>query len=296
LSSWLKDRVWKIRVAGFEFDTLDVEFDIKKSLKHEPNTCSLTIYNLSETHRAAIESLNIYDPKKAKGGSRKGVKAQARIQSGNITTQVLAGYSDTGPSLLFAGKLRRGLSTWDGTDWRTELEGEDGGREVFASRITKSYPAGTPRLTVVRDLADALGLGLGNVAEVSATLTTAVYAHGTALDGPAADLLKGVLRSSKISYSVQNGGLQFLLNGQGRADLRVQAYPLSETTGLVGSPHRDATGEVLCTALLVPNISPGGYVFLKSRSVNGLYRVMSVRHVGSTFGNDWYHEMSLLPA
>ena len=287
----LKDRVWRVTLAGMTIEALDIEFEIKRTLKTEPNSCSLKIYNLSASHRADIEKLNVYDPKKSK---TKGIKAQAKIKSGDITTQVCAGYRETGATQLFLGGLRRGISTWDGRDWVTELEGEDG--RIFAVRATKSYPPGTPKLTVVKALIEALGLGTGNLAEVSADLAGSVYAHGTTLDGPAADLLKSILRSNQITYSVQSGGVQFLRVGQGSPQLKVQAYPLSEETGLVGSPRRDATGEVVCKSLLVPDISPGGYVLLKSKAINGLFRVMSVRHTGSTFGNEWHHDMSLLPA
>ena len=289
----LKDRVWRITIAGMTIESLDIEFEITRTLKLEPNSCSLKIYNLSEAHRAQIEELNIYDPKKAKGGKNKGVKTQAQVKSGSIVTQVSAGYKDTGACQLFLGGLRRGLSTWDGKDWVTEITGEDG--RIFAVRITRSYPAGTPKLIVVKALIDVLGLGIGNLAEVSADLT-GVYPHGTVLDGPAADLLRLMLRSSKLTYSVQGGGVQFLRIGQGSPQLRVMAYDLSETTGLVGSPHRDATGEVLCRTLLVPDINPGGYVKLTSKHINGVFRVMAVQHTGSTFGNDWYHDLSLLPA
>jgi len=292
MSSLLKDRVWRVTLAGMVIETLDIEFEIHRTLKIEPNSCSLKIYNLSAAHRADIEQLNVYDPKKAK--KTKGVKARAKIKSGSIATQVSAGYRDTGACQLFLGGLRRGLSTWDGKDWVTEITGEDG--RIFAVRITKSYPPGTQKLTVVKALITALGLGLGNLAEVSADLAGSVYPHGTTLDGPAAGLLKSILRANRITYSVQAGGVQFLRVGQGSPQLRVQAYPLSEATGLVGSPRRDATGEVVCKALLVPDISPGGYVLLTSKTINGLFRVMSVRHTGSTFGNEWHHDMSLLPA
>jgi len=291
----LKDRAWRVRVAGLEFTELHVDFEVFKSLKHEPNTCTLKVYNLSATSRATIEQLNIYDPKRSKSATAKAA-TQTGVKKGNITTEILAGYANPGPSLVFTGQLRRGLSTWDGDTWTTVVEGEDGGRTVFDRRVSNSYPPGTPKLQVISALAEAMGVGLGNIAEVLPELAGAVFSSGTVVDGCAADEMKRLLRSSKLQYSVQNGAMQFTRNGAGAAGLVVQAYPLSELTGLVGKPARNATGEIQVTSLLVPGIVPGGYIALTSKEVQGLFRVMSVRTVGSSYGTEWYHQMLVLPA
>lgn len=304
----IKNKRWKIRIAqatatdgsavpAIEFETLQCDFEIKKSLRPEPNACKLTVYNLSPEHRAALEAMNLYDPKKVKGQKRAKKPPAKKVQGprapkvGRIRVEIEAGYETTGLSLLFRGDLRRGISTHDGKTWKTSIEGEDGGRSVLSSRINESFPPGTSRATVVQALASALGVGLGNIRDVLPELSYS-YTHGTVCTGQASEELKGVLRSSSITYSIQNGVLQFLPAGQG---LERSAIVLSPTTGLVGSPRLDSSGAVLATALLVPDIAPGQYVVLDCKRHSGQYKIMSVTHKCSTSGDDWYHELELTP-
>lgn len=290
----VKDRVWKIRVAGIEFDALDVDFQIEKTVHHEPNRCSLTIYNLSAESRALIEQLNIYDPKKSSTPLPRGnVSASVRAaKTGNIRVEIEAGYRNAS-SLLFRGDLRRGISTKEGPTWKTVIEGEDGGKSVLSSRVSASFPKGTPKATVVRTCAEAMGVGRGNILEVADKLS-GTFSTGTVLDGSAADELRGVLRRCGLTYSVQNGLLQFKRTGKGVAR-RFEAVLVSEETGMIGNPERDATGELKVTCLLIPNLAPGGYIMLKSNLYKGVYQIVGVVHRGQTKGTDWYHILSVVP-
>ena len=294
--SQLNKRVWTVSIAGIVTSELDIDFEIHKTLRREPNTCSLTIFNLSEAHRKQIEALNLYDPKRVPGAKTAGAsKPAAGVKAGRIPVEISAGYGDS-PSLLFRGLLRRGVSTFADGTWTTKIEGEDGGRSMYAARVSESFPSGTPKVAVISSLVAALGLGLGNLAFILPLIGTKTYASGTIIDGQAADELRRVLRAEGISFSAQNGVVQFLINGHGIVGGEVQAYPLTSTTGMVGRPSRDATGEILVTTLLVPNLAPGGYVILTSSGYEGLYRIMGTNDKGSSYGQEWYHVLSLLPA
>ncbi len=294
----LRGRKWKITVGGIDVTELDVEFNIRKSLRREPNTCSLEVHNLSKEHRGYLEQLNIYDPKKLPGAKAVAKKAAAVAgfrapKPGRISVSIEAGYED-GTSLLFRGDLRRAVSKRSGPGYVTSLEGEDGGRSVLAARVSRTLPAGTPVLVAVKACADAMGLGYGNILEVTPELSRS-FGSGSVIDGQAATELDGILRRLGLRYSVQNGVLQFLRNGKGADSLKVRAVVLSKATGLVGAPERDATGELMATSLLIPNIAPGGYVVLATEAYQGLYHVTTVEHVGSTFATDWYHKLWLEP-
>ncbi len=302
----LKGRIWRVRIGvadgpvlsgAIETETLDIDFHIKKSLRPDPNKAEIKIYNLHEDNRHAIEALNLYDPKKKHsrtGGNTHGTKKSPRAPKvGRIRVELEAGYIDTGMALLFRGDLRRAISKRAGEDIVLEIEGEDGGRTVLSSRIREAVPPGTSLLQVVRALAGALGLGEGNLLEVRAELASRIYTHGTTLYGSAADELKGVLRRAGVAYSIQNGVLHFRKVGPQTV---ARAVLLDNTSGLVGTPERDATGTVLATSLLNPDISIGGYVQLESKSYKGAYRVLSIEHVGSTSGTEWFHKLELTPA
>lgn len=296
----LKNRSWLVRVNGRDISELDIEFDVKKSLRPEPNTCSLVVYGLAKSSRRAIEALNIYDPKKVKGASKTATIGEVKTaaptavsrapKAGKIRVEIEAGYVE-GRSLIFRGDLRRGITHRDGAEIRMEIEGEDGGRTLLQSRVNMTFPPGTRQLDVVTQCALALGVGLGNIREVSALLN-GEYTHGTALVGQASELLSGILRRARLSYSVQNGVLAFRQNGKG---LATRGLLISQDTGMVGSPERDAGGGLMVTTLLIPDVAPGSYVQLVSEDFKGAYYIKSVNSKGSTFGNEWHHVLELFP-
>lgn len=278
-------------VSGLDVTGLDCEWEIEKDLTAEPNKCSLKIFNLKPEYRHALESANIYDPKKPKKSqtSDKTV-SHKQVKTGNIRVEIEAGYKDTGRSLLFRGDLRRALSSMqDDKTWVTTIEGEDGGRSVLSSRVCESFPAGTRRRTVVERCASALGLGLGNILQVEHLLAQ-TYSHGTVLDGPAARELAGVLRRAGIRYSIQDGALLFLETAKGRTR---KAVKLDRASGLVGAPERDTNGLVLATSLLNPDLVVGGYVFLESKDIQGVFVVEKVTYDCSTHGTSWYAKLEL---
>lgn len=294
--SQLKQRDWKVRVAGLEFTDLDVDFEIKKSSRPEPNSCALTVYNLSEQSRRAIEELNLYDPKKVKGSksptAKRPVKQNVRAPKvGRIRVEIEAGYKDSGRSLIFRGDLRRAITKHDGPDIVTSIEGEDGGRSVLSSRVNESFPPGTTREHVVRVCAEAMGVGLGNIRDVAHLLQTK-YSHGTVLTGQASAELAGVLRGAGIVHSIQNGVLVFRTAAIG---LNRTAIIVNSDTGLVGSPQLDTNGALLVTTLMIPELAPESYILLDSLETTGIFRVVSCTYKGQTSGQDWYIVSECVP-
>ncbi len=277
-------------ISGLDISELDIEFEVEKDLTAEPNKCTLKVYNLRPEVRGALEQQNIYDPKTR--GNKDAQKAK-QVQSGRIRVEIEAGYKSTSRALIFRGDLRRAISSPDSDkSWVTSIEGEDGGRTVTSSRVTESFPAGTTKLAVVKRLLEALGLGNGNLLEAEATLASAVYSHGTVLDGPAARELAGVLRSAKLTYSIQDGAIQFLNVGKG---LNRRAVLLDYASGLVGSPERDTSGLVKVTSLMNPDLFVGCYVFLDSNDLKGSFLIQKITYTGNTAGDDWYARLELKP-
>jgi hypothetical protein len=298
----LFQRDWQVIVSregrpmGLDVTELDMEWEVEKSLKPEPNKCSLKIYNLSADHRHLLESVNIYDPKKSKSSTAgsKATKTTKSIKTGNLRVEILAGYKETGKHLIFRGDLRRALSSVDGDKtWTTSIEGEDGGRSVLSSRISESFPKGTPLRVAVEKCADALGLGTGNILQVEGTLARTTFTHGTVLDGSASKELAGIIRRAGLRYSIQDGALLFLDVGKGRTRAAVK---LDYASGLVMAPERDTAGLVIATSLLNPDLVVGNYVFLSSKDVLGTFLIEKVTYTCSTLGDDWYVRLELRAA
>ncbi len=313
-------RAWRVRVgvvpkqtettgmttlSGWDVSGLDIEAEVEKDLTGEPNKCTLRVYNLPENARAALEQANIYDPKKAPKGtttqsvgvtpeSTKVRASSKQVKSGRIRVEIEAGYKDRELALIFRGDIRRALSKQeDDKTWVTSIEGEDAGRSLTSSRITESFPAGTSKLTVVKKCLEALGLGAGNLMQVEAQLAKQTYLRGTVLDGQASKELAGVVKSAGLTYSVQDGAVQFLVVGQG---LRRTAVRLNASTGLIGYPERDTTGLLKVESLLNPDLFVGNYVLLESPTHQGSYIIQKVTYSLSTFSQNWYARLELKDA
>ena len=262
--------------GGAEQAGLDCSFEIEKSLEREPNTLSLKIWNLSPTHRRAIE------------GTR------------DLAVRVEGGYVDS-TTILFDGDVRlaqnrrggRGIVVQgrDVVDVVSEIEAEDGGRAYREATVQQAFTADTPVASVLRAAISALGIGEGNLRDIGDVTIGDLrgYTLGTVLSGLAHRELDRIVRSCGLTWSIQSGVLQ--LRGSGA--LRTTAVLLSPGSGLVGSPSRDAEGYVSAVSLLNGGLYPGRPVVLESRDVSGSFAVHKVRHTGDTAGPSWYSEATL---
>lgn len=269
MRSWRLD-VDTIRIEGDASEGLEISADVERSIKHEPNTASVRVWNLPRDARRKLQQLSV------KGK-----------QPGKIRTELHAGYDGVN-ILLFKGDLRFANSEQDGADWVTTIEGDDGGRARLDARVSQSFPPGTRVDQVIKACTDALGLGTGNLLPLLSGLPA--YDAGTSLEGRASDCLRGLLRGLGLSYSVQHGTLQALQNGAALGGLVTKLTP---TSGLVGTPTRTPEGRVQCTSLLRPGLDPGLRVRLESEDLQGTYKVRSVRYEIDASANPWYAHLEL---
>lgn len=265
------NRSWRVTVGNTDVSNLSIEFEAMRSVKHEPNTLSLKIYNLAQATRSRLENA-----------------------TDDLLVQLRAGY-DIGDSVIFVGDARTIMTEKDGPDFITTIEGRDGGRTYQRARINKSYPPGTPIRTAIVDAVDALGIGRGNVDDVD-TFTlrggATTFTDGGVSSGPAHRVLTSLLRGSGYRWSVQNNAMQILERGR---PLQRQAVRLAPGTGLVGSPTKEDRGRVTATALMLPGLDPGRRIVLESALVSGGYEIERVVYSGQTRGNDWYAALELVP-
>lgn len=282
-------RKWAVTVGTTRITDLDVSFKVEKTLKPEPNTCSLSVWNLNEDQRSEIEELN--DPGKAVSGlAKKKVKVASEAATKGIPVQIEAGYeNDDDLQLIWTGDLRTGHSNRDGPDWVTVLESGDGEKAWQNARIHVSYGPKTPVLTVLTAMARELNLGTGNLAQVAATLEVQgigrILTRGVVISGPVQRQLVDWCRSADLGVSVQDGVLQFINVGKA---LAATAIRLSANTGLIGSPTVDIDGNLKAKMLMLPNVRPGRLVVVDAERVKGNYRIEKATWNGDSAGNDWY--------
>lgn len=272
-------RAWEVVVGTLDVSNLDMGFQVKRTLKPEPNTAELKLYNLNPAHRKVLEM----------------AASSSLVQKGVVPlpVSISAGYK-TGPlAQIFLGNMRATFSTTNGPDIVTELSSGDGEANMASARMNTAFGPGSPISIVLQEIIGTLGVGPGNLAQALATLSATGKvtwsAKGCVLKGNAADHLSDACRSLGLEWSVQNGAVQILVLGQPLAGRAVLVTP---NTGLVGSPSVDSKGVLQFTTLLIPGIKPGVLVLLQSNAVQGQFRVVSVESTGDTLGEEWYHRCS----
>jgi len=267
----LFDRRYRLQVLDRAITDLNVRFTVKRSLSAKvANTCEIDIYNLAADSRGALQ------------GQR------------DVYVSLDAGYA-AGASTIFRGDLAEAWSTRDGNEWITTVTSDDGGTKRKTKRIQKTYPAGANIPAMFESIATELGLGLGNLGHVAASaafLSTGMRTApaGYTASGSAIEQLERLARACGLTFSVQDGQLQFLAFNAATADAPIALNP---ATGLVDSPEMGKDKSVKAKALMVPGLWPGRRVELKSRHVTGLYRVDTTAHKGELDGADWGVELEL---
>jgi hypothetical protein len=240
-------------------DSFDARFDIRKDPQIE-------VFNLTEDHRSAISQ---------------------RAARGPIRVRLEAGYQD-GTSRIYEGDLRIVYHEHQGPDWVTRIESADGDQVVQKSRISRSWGAGTPVQTVIRDIAQALSIGEGNVKQSTAgavlTGLGPTFPGGTAVCGSAARALTQICRSAGITWSINDGTLQMLADDKA---LDGTAVKVSPSTGLEGAaefmPTKSGT-RLRVRTRLIPGIWPGRKIQLADGSI---WRCDKTHYHGETHGPAW---------
>lgn len=264
-----------------EITDLRFAFKAKKTLGKEPNTLEVTITNLSEQSRAAL-------------------------QGKTLRVTVSAGYEGA-QCVLFVGDSRHVDSRPEGADWTTVIQCGDGERGYKHGRVSESFRAGTSVVSILQKVADGMQLDSTQVAGVDG-LHGRQYVAGYVAHGRASRELDKILKGFGYEWSIQDGKLQVLRPDAATAETVVV---LDAGSGLVGSPtlntpsptqHLDPFTNKLVSSggrptlkaksLLQPSIRPGRRVQIDSVvGIRGTFRVTEVTHTGDTSGGDFYTEL-----
>lgn len=263
-------------VGDLKISGLRLRFKAVKSLKVEPNTLDLHVFNLSASTRASL-------------------------QTKGVTVVLVAGYTGTS-EVIFAGDARTIDHVRLGPDWDTHIQCGDGEVAYSKSISSFSFGPGAKWTDVVEKLAGDLKVKSGDALEKvrRGDFGGAVdsFLQGIAVNGSTVREFDRVMQAAGFEWSIQNGKLQILRPnrvGDGTAVL------LSPSSGLIGSPdhgapEKDGSPSLLrVKSFLQPALSPGRAVRVESRSLTGLYRCEKVKHEGDTRGPEWYSSVEALP-
>jgi hypothetical protein len=284
-------RRWRVTVDTIEFSQLDISAKIEKSTDDKPNTCELSIWNLSEQHRQQIAELNPPSAQVSVTAKAKEKAAARKKATKGIPVMIEAGYGDgldDDLSLLWLGDLRYAHSERQGPDWVTKLEAGDGEKAYQNARMNVSYGPKTPVDVALRAMVRALGLGEGNVEATVNRLKLAgggtMFPQGVVLAGSVSRLLNNFARSADLEWSIQNGAVQFIDRGKA---LDQEAILVSSDTGMIDVPTVDVDGVLTVKMLLVKDIRPGRKLVVDARGVKGNYKAEKISYTLDSAGNDW---------
>jgi len=268
MSSELFNRLVEVNVNGplvlfmasnRDNPSFEIEFDITRSLDDDPNTATVTLYNLDGVDAGALAAI----------GSDSEAQAKHIIE-------INAGYMgqdmedpDPLPNLLFRGVVGRAITRLEDNTYITEIEATDGDVQKKQKPANKkkekvkrrSYGNNARAETIARELLEELGIN-GSIDSVKQRKK--VYKKGYIAQGHAYEAFKKLLDSLNLEFSIQNGEAQILEVG-GNTGIE---QPVDYKTGLIGNTIRRDTGVVECSTLILPNIVPGALISLGLNSLS----------------------------
>ncbi len=246
---------------------LEVKFKIEKSLGKHPNKAHVVITNLAETTRA-------------------------QIQTKPLIVRLSVGYDGIeNLQHLFSGDLRIADTDHNGPHVETKLEMGEGDRAFQYASVSQAY-SGSTVLTAVKDTINKLGLPVPP--DLLKTLPDLSRPYTGVLHGAASDALTELLTPLDASWSMQDGKFVALKATQTREG---EAIVIRQGDGMVGSPKIAASkkpGEpptLTVKTLIDPRIVAGCKVDVRSREINGVFRVEHVEHTGDFRGKEWYTDI-----
>ncbi len=262
------DRKYKIKTfRGQDIITVDnlrCAIEVNKSSGGELDTAQLQLWNLSETTRAAFETI----------GNR---------------VIIEAGYEQYGIAQIFSGDIRSAVTIPD-ADTATTIELMDGANIVQDVKISKTWSGRVTMQQVISDIAREI-----NVSVEYGTQITGHYSNGYAYNGPAMTAIQSVAAKAGAMAIIQDDSIVVYRQGSGT---NRGTTAIGADSGLVGSPEKinERNNEqkqdekpvgYRVVSLMNPSIKPVSTVVLQSKFVNGRFRVDNVTHQGSSYEGEW---------
>lgn len=257
------------KTSGSQPMSLHINFSIEKTDLESQNTGKLSIWNLSSEHKAALNEKD-------------------------CLLTLKAGYGTIMP-IIFSGIVTYATTVLDNADRRTDVELVDNRVEIRDTFVSLSYKGKTNAKKLIQDVAGKMGVTV----VFSYNAKFANYSNGFSFVGAAKDALSKICKSSKLSWSIQNG----VLHVKNPNDvLSKEVYVLNTDSGLIGMPAEvtiDSDSGAKQKGwdvefLLNGAINIDDYVKLESKEATGYFRVYSLQHEGDNYSGEWKSKARLL--
>lgn len=240
-------------------DKLDIDFSRPFTIyDEEPELSEVIIYNLSPNSIKYI-----------KKGMPLSLNAGYEGSMGNIIKGIIEGVE----------------TTRDETDKETTIKVSDYGVKWRESTLTKTYQAGSRASFIIQDLIIFMGMTVGGI-DLKKDIR---YPRGTSVKGDIKTSLKRIVKDTGSKMYINKGRVYVGLSNKNTNRM----YVLEASSGLLRTPERiieEETKEGSDTpiektywnveCLLHHELDKGHIVQIKSKSINGKYRIVEGTHKG----------------
>jgi len=249
-----------------------LSFEVEKTSQSTSNKAKISMYNVSQDTRNALEG-------------------------DNVVAFLYAGY-EFSTQLLFLGDVIKPITKRAGPDIITAIECGDAEKILQSATIEFVYSKPITNLTILNVVAKQLGVSTGTI---PSNFETRIF-DGLVFSGTAREILDRIVKQISYKWSIQDGVLQVVPVGGTTND---EAVVISPETGLLGFPTKTETG-IEAVTLLNPEIYPGRAVKLRTKQISGAlggvfstlgaetlsdaggnHKVEKVVHVGDTHQGNW---------
>ena len=254
---------------GVKIEGLRISFDIEKTNTKSANNAKVLIYNLNESNKSILKSKE------------------------DLSLTLEVGYGANGVDLLFTGDIVRSTTQRNGADFITTIEVDDGDESLRKAKLEKSYAAGASEKTIVEDalqsMKDAGQIIIGSIA----SLKDEVAQNGFSASGLASNIVEQITSKQGLEFSIKDNETQILGTDE---DTGEEAIVLTPSTGLIGSPRIGLIGKeasktdgIEFKALIqTTRFKPGRKVKIKSREVDGFFKILKSKFTGDTHAPAWF--------
>lgn len=281
MSYWMRSGTLQVGPYRYNLDDLVYEFEVPFEDSEQLMVTKITIYNLSESTRNAIQK--------------------------NQPIIINAGYrEDIG--VIFVGKVSNKENKHQGTEWITTLKATEAMEEWLSKKVNKTYAAGIDAASIVRDLLNIFGIEVSRM-ELA---VNKVYPRGKVCNGPVRGLLKEIITSDCKSIFLVRHGQVIIRDPRKGTNMGVLLSPRTglllstedaDTTDITAPQDTQKTGEqkaqeqktIKRRCLLNYRIAPGDTVRIEDETLKGEFIVKKGSHNGSR-RKDWLTYLEVVPA
>ena len=280
--------------TGLSIDKLRVKFHVEKTSESSANKATISIYNLSDSHRSIVEGQGAYDDGIWTPGA-----STITLQVGYLGI----GKNDSTLGVLCTGSINKVSSERQENDIVTIIECLDGGMALREAVCNTSFGAGKQVSAVVDYLAKLMAAKYGLTYNKPTFLFDDQYVSGIVLSGSIKDHLDKILPKINMVWSIQNNSIMISppknINSSKAVEISAETgmigipikreLSMTETDPSAGQPTKIITGiEVI--SLINPLIMPGATIRViskKANYLNGEYQVKRAEYDGDTLEGQW---------